>query len=126
MEAIQQRMSQMPRFLQMSLQHVCSVRHGVKPEILSLVPKFNGTGAPSLREWVDGMLEALLHIPSSADDAGLKPFLMYVSMEGQAKDVLRLENQRLVGEGKTELHARADDGNAIMDLSRNRPSVICF
>jgi hypothetical protein len=29
---------------------------------------------------------------------------------------MRLENQRLVGEGKTELHARADDGTAIMDL----------
>ena len=41
---------------------------------------------------------------------------MFITVSGAAKEVLKLENQRLITEGKTELHARKDDGDAIMDL----------
>jgi hypothetical protein len=45
------------------------LRHGVKPEILSLIPKFSGTGAPSLREWVDGILAGARSSPDRAENA---------------------------------------------------------
>ena len=60
--------------------------------------------------------DAVLRIPNGADDASLKPYLMFISVDGAAKDVLRIENLRLVSQGKSELHARPDNGDAIMDL----------
>jgi hypothetical protein len=58
----------------------------------------------------------VLRIPDGANDATLIPYLMFVTVGGMAKDVLRIENQRLAAEGKTELHGRADNGDGIMDL----------
>ena len=114
--AIQERFRSLPKYLHMSKQHTVSVSHGVKQEIIDLIKIYSGTDDPSLRDWVMSIADAVLRIPNGADDASLKPYLMFISVDGAAKDVLRIENLRLVSQGKSELHARPDNGDAIMDL----------
>ena len=72
----------------MSQQQKCSVIYGIKQEIIDLIPKYCGTDTPTLREWATGIAEAVFRIPKGADDPGLKPYLMYVTVNDQAKEVL--------------------------------------
>jgi hypothetical protein len=52
-----------------------------------------GDEDPSLREWTSTISDAVLRIPDGANDATLIPYLMFVTVGGMAKDVLRIENQ---------------------------------
>lgn len=115
--ALAARMARMPRYLQMSKQKVMSAPHGVKRTVIDSIVNYDGSNEPTtLRMWAQSLADAMLQVPGGDTTPSLQPYMMYMSLSGRAKECLRVENARLVADGKTELHNRADNGDSIMDL----------
>ena len=117
---IARRRSTLPAHLRMSSQHTTSVSHGVKREVIDAIKKYDGSNKPvTLRLWVESLLDSVLQVPKGADNPALLPYLMYMALDGRAKECIRVENARLKAEGKIELHFRHDKGDGIMDALYN-------
>ena len=68
---------------------------------------------------MESLLDSVLQVPKGADNPALLPYLMYMALDGRAKECIRVENARLKAEGKIELHFRHDKGDGIMDALYN-------
>ena len=85
----------MPRYLQMNQFHISSVPCKVDPAVLAKVTKYNGepTGI-SLKGWLEEVAAAMLLIPKANENPGLLPYILLTTVDGRAKECLRVVNER--------------------------------